>query len=357
MQTDPRPLLLYVLHSGQMFGTERMALATLQALPGNRQQLLLAPPGPAVAEALRLGIPAEVFSGTAALARRMAALFLRHRSVTLIATGVSQSLIAILCASLTRSQLRHLHIVHGGTDERLSYGRKRLLAPFAVDFVAVSQFVRQRLIAHRVPAARIQVIENFLPEGGEWPRREMPQQDIQRLAVVSRLDPIKRIDVLLGALESDPALSGLTVDIFGTGGEGPGLQARAAAANLAVNFRGFSTDVPGALAMADALVHTCPEEPFGLAVLEAMRAGIPVLVPDTGGPATFIQHGVNGLRYRSGDSRDLARQLHALRAMRPERRRDLTETAQDTLRTRFARQARIADYQTLLASPFSGVSA
>jgi len=41
-------------------------------------------------------------------------------------------------------------------------------------------------------------------------------------------------------------------------------------------------NVPEELAGADLLLHTCPIETFGMAVLEAMAANLPTLVPTRG---------------------------------------------------------------------------
>lgn len=59
------------------------------------------------------------------------------------------------------------------------------------------------------------------------------------------------------------------------------------------------------MASADALVHGCESETFGLVVAEALASGIPVLVPDRGG--AFEQGSLgNGLVYRAGDWRALS---------------------------------------------------
>ena len=341
-----RPVL-YVLHSGGLFGTERMAIATLAHLGAGRDSLLLAPPGAAVEHARALGLRAEVFGGTRQLLQRMAA-FLRHRrEAALLATGVSHSLAGILLAALFGVRLRHLHVVHGGTDERLSYGRKKLLKSFAVKFVAVSQFVRERLLAHDVPAQRICVVENFLT-GPQGPSRAPYSAPIARALVVSRLDPIKRVGLLLDALQTAEPLLRFPVAVYGKGWQEAELRVRAAGIGANVNFVGFSTDVPAALAGADLLVHTCPEEPFGLAILEAMAAGIPVLVPDRGGPSSFIRDGENGFLYRANDAAHLAQRLLELRAAAPETLNQVVAAARATLRERFAPGARIEDYRALI---------
>jgi alpha-1,6-mannosyltransferase len=55
-----------------------------------------------------------------------------------------------------------------------------------------------------------------------------------------------------------------------------------------VRFAGFEVDrarLASALASADALVHGCPYETYGLGIAEAVACGVPVVVPDRGGAA------------------------------------------------------------------------
>ena len=56
-----RPLLLYALHSGKLYGTERMALATANALRDSFDCVMMAPEGPALAESRRVGFEAVAF--------------------------------------------------------------------------------------------------------------------------------------------------------------------------------------------------------------------------------------------------------------------------------------------------------
>lgn len=86
-------------------------------------------------------------------------------------------------------------------------------------------------------------------------------------------------------------------------GEGPlkdQLQRRVAELGLhdAVYFPGFvaGTNRNRLLALADVAVFPSRYEPFGIVCLEAMAAGVPVVVGDTGGLAEVVRHGENGLR-------------------------------------------------------------
>jgi glycosyltransferase involved in cell wall biosynthesis len=340
--------LLYVLHSGKLFGTERMAISTLIQLGVDFESVLLAPPGAAVEYALTQGIKALTFAGIWELSKKMLALFLNERRITLVATGLTHSLIGIVLAGLLGVRLRHIHIVHGGTDERLSYGRKKWLRWFAIDFVAVSDFVRERLIVHGVPAKKIQVIENFLTQS-EMPLRAQFDAPVKHAVLISRLDPIKRVDLLLDAFLAAPALSDLDVIVLGSGWDLDCLRARSEKHNLPLRFVGFCDTVPDALVQADLLIHTCPEEPFGLVVLEAIAAGVPVLVPDTGGPSGFICDGVNGFLYRANDAAHLADRLLEIRQLNATQLNQIVAAARSMLCQRFSVANRLEDYRRVLS--------
>lgn len=62
------------------------------------------------------------------------------------------------------------------------------------------------------------------------------------------------------------------------------------------------------LASADALVHGCEAETFGLAVSEARASGIPLIVPDRGGAGEQLVRGA-GLAYRAGNERSLTQAI------------------------------------------------
>jgi glycosyltransferase involved in cell wall biosynthesis len=66
------------------------------------------------------------------------------------------------------------------------------------------------------------------------------------------------------------------------------------------------------LAATDILVHPAFSEPFGLAVVEGMAAGKPVVATDCAGPSITVQHGKTGLIVPRGDSAALADALNSL---------------------------------------------
>jgi len=81
------------------------------------------------------------------------------------------------------------------------------------------------------------------------------------------------------------------------------VRARIAALGLASRFRlpGFEKDVRSLLTHAELLVHPARAEGFGLAILEAMAAGKPVVATRSGGPEEIVEDGVSGLLVPAAD--------------------------------------------------------
>jgi glycosyltransferase involved in cell wall biosynthesis len=79
-----------------------------------------------------------------------------------------------------------------------------------------------------------------------------------------------------------------------------------------VRFLEDRTDIPNLLHEADIFALTSRFEGFGLVVVEAMAAGLPVVASNLDGPAEIIEHGVNGLLFESESDADLAAKLRTL---------------------------------------------
>jgi glycosyltransferase involved in cell wall biosynthesis len=298
-----------------------------------------------------MGLGAVPFESAKEIALKLFPYFARNRRLAFVATGVVHSLACAMWSTFWRRQVRHVHMVQGGAEERDSYGRKRRLNHLGVTFVACSRFVRERLVANGVRAPRIRVIENFLSTAqldSAIKRAPFRSPGVKRLVVVSRLDPIKRVDLLLDAFDQEPALNQLNVAVLGSGSEIDKLRARAEATHPRISIEGFRPDVDRRLAASDLLVHLCPTEPFGLASLEAMAAGVPALVPNAGGAGDLVKDVVNGFRFNANDARSLADRLLELSQAPSELLNRVVEGGRHTLATRFSATARLAEYRELL---------
>ena len=96
---------------------------------------------------------------------------------------------------------------------------------------------------------------------------------------LGRMEPCKGMDVLLEAF-TRAALPGARLALVGGGREWKPLRARAPET---VAMPGFVERPEDWLQAFDCFVSASRSEPFGLVLLEAMQAGLPVIATDTGG--------------------------------------------------------------------------
>lgn len=157
--------------------------------------------------------------------------------------------------------------------------------------VAVSETVATRLRTWGVPDRRIHVVPNGIDAAqfrycADRRRRTRTHlalaPDTFVVGAVGRLVPGKRFDLLLRAMAETP---GAHLLLVGDGPERPALEnlARGLGITGRVHMPGecglddATLSVPGVLAAMDVFVSTSREEAFGLAVVEALAAGLPVL--------------------------------------------------------------------------------
>lgn len=149
--------------------------------------------------------------------------------------------------------------------------------------IAVSTAVARRLAAWGVPDHRIITIPNgidiqehrFDPARRARLRAELgiPARGFV-VGAVGRLVAGKRVDLVLHAIRDRPELSAL---IVGDGPQRPSLMRLADRLGVDATFTGEVPDVAGLLSTMDVLVAPSTEETFGIAVVEALAAGLPVL--------------------------------------------------------------------------------
>ncbi len=205
--------------------------------------------------------------------------------------------------------------------------------------VAVSPTVAQRLRHWGVPGPRIRVIPNGIDAPlfrfDEVRRKEarafhgLPE-DAYVVGGVGRLAPGKRFDLLVRALHQLPDFVWLL--LVGAGPEEAAL--RRTAHRLGVADRVVLTgerpylpvpgdDAPGLAALLsamDVLASPSPEESFGLAVVEALAAGLPVLYASCPAVDDLPPDSVPGARRVRGGAESYARELLRLRAVGPAER-------------------------------------
>jgi len=192
----------------------------------------------------------------------------------------------------------HLSLSRGGPVRAAGKRLRALLLNRLFDErLAVSPFVARTVReAHRVPAGRVCVVENgvdasrFEKADGRRIREELRLGDAPLIACVSRLDDEKGVEWLVRALPQVGRNAHLALV-----GEGPGLGPwRSLSQRLGiaerVHFLGLRQDVEEILAASSVVVSpSVYEEAFGLAVLEGMSAGRPMVVTESGAMPEIVQ--------------------------------------------------------------------
>jgi glycosyltransferase involved in cell wall biosynthesis len=153
--------------------------------------------------------------------------------------------------------------------------------------IAVSETVRDRMVAWGVRPSRITVIPNGVDLGrvifdgaGRTAVREQfgITESEYVIGVLGRLDPNKRFDLVIEA--AAPLLrQGARLLVVGKGDEDARLRQAAASCGVTdhVVFAGERHDVAAMLSAMDLFVASSAQETFGLSVLEALGNGAPVL--------------------------------------------------------------------------------
>ncbi|GAA4618850.1 hypothetical protein GCM10023195_84990 [Actinoallomurus liliacearum] len=176
---------------------------------------------------------------------------------------------------------------------------------------------------------RVRTIGNGLPEG---PR---PQSRLENPVVLAagRLVKVKGYDRLLDAfakvIEKRPEWR---LRIYGNGTHADKLsrQARRLGLHNNVAFMGPTSDIEGELAKASIHVITSRFEGFGMTIVEAFAAGVPVVSFDCPqGPREIITSGEDGVLVPDGDIDAFADALLSLMDD-PERTRRLAENGRRT---------------------------
>ena len=144
-------------------------------------------------------------------------------------------------------------------------------------------------------------------------KKLLPFQRTLNLGMVARLEKHKDQATLIKAI---PIIlkKGLNVNlsIIGDGSQRKVLEKLAKEMGLSkrIFFLGSRRDIPNLLSKLDIFVFSAKEdEGFGIALIEAMAAGIPILASNVGACLEILQYGKYGYLFRNGNPNDLALQV------------------------------------------------
>ncbi|MDQ3640003.1 MAG: glycosyltransferase [Actinomycetota bacterium] len=175
-------------------------------------------------------------------------------------------------------------------------------------FLVPTEFAGRLFEQSGLPPDRVRVKPHFTTDPGP---REDPPSASREVLFVGRLAPGKGLEVLLSAWSRLPDTS-LRLTVIGDGPLRAELSRRAAPG---VRFLGRLPGVEVRRRMLEARALVFPStwyEPFGMVLIEAMAAGLPVIGSDVGDAIAIVAPAVPGLLARPGDAAALVEAIHML---------------------------------------------
>ena len=193
--------------------------------------------------------------------------------------------------------------------------------------VGISESVRRYLVSTQgYPASKVDCI----PLG--WEGEPLPPVRDGRpptVVCVAKLRPEKGHDVLLDAFAAvRDRVPDARLVLVGEGQLQETLERQAMSLGVqgAVHFAGMVEDVWPHLAAADVFALASESEAYGIAIAEAMAAGLPVVASRVGGIPELVEAGVSGELFAPGDRDTLAAHLTRL-LTEPDLRARMSEAA------------------------------
>ncbi|MFF4607550.1 glycosyltransferase [Streptomyces sp. NPDC001339] len=192
-------------------------------------------------------------------------------------------------------------------------------------FFCISAAQRDVLVRAGMPAERLAVKHNFVPDPDD--RRV---GDGEHLLYLGRLAEAKGVRLLMAAWDEIAADGGVGVPLV-VAGAGP-LEREVtawAAGRDDVRYVGLLDPAECVKAIAQSVAVVAPStwlEAFGLVVVEAMAAGVPVVAAGHGAFVELVDDGVTGLLHRPGEPASLASCIRRI-ATEPDLGREMGQAA------------------------------
>lgn len=261
-----------------------------------------------------------------------------------------------------QAPLRLVTTLHG-TDITLlgSHPSFQRIVEFSINasdaVTVVSQFLRtQTLNTFRIQR-RLEVIPNFIDPGVFKPPRERAAAALRaRLAAegefllvhVSNFRPAKNAPAVVQIVAEVARHLPVRLLLIGHGPDVDRCAHLARVLGVAdrVHFLGEQADVARLLAVADLFLLPSRNEAFGLAALEAMACGVPVIATQIGGLPEVVEHGRTGYLFHPDDVEGMVQAVLDLLSD-PVRLESFSSAAADAARTRFAAEAIVPLYERL----------
>jgi glycosyltransferase involved in cell wall biosynthesis len=181
---------------------------------------------------------------------------------------------------------------------------ERAAARWTDRIICVSEYDRQLALKYGVGRKeQLVTIHNGIPELSEDHMAEPEEGNPVRLIMVARFSEPKNQRLLIKAIDNLECSNDFEVCLVGDGPLLESCRELAAERGLLdkVKFLGARKDIPELLSRAHIFVLTSNWEGFPITILEAMRAGLPVIASDVGGVGEAVVDGKTGFLIPRGD--------------------------------------------------------
>jgi len=190
---------------------------------------------------------------------------------------------------------------------------EKIAAGWCQRIITVSECDRELALRYRIaPPEKVITIHNGMPDLKSSFRAD-PSRSPVKIVMIARFEQQKDHETLLIALSALKHLP-WELELIGDGPNAATIKARAVDLGVAdrVQFPGAVTDVKDRLARAQLFALISNWEGLPRSIIEAMRAGLPVVASDVGGTRELIEEGRTGFLINRSDSKTLQERLAEL---------------------------------------------
>ena len=343
-------------------GLENQTLHLARALIERGHAVLLgcAAGSPVCSNALKSGVPVEKIAfanaGDPVAVFKLLGAIRRHRAEFVVATMGKEYWPVAIAAKITGRKSILIRHMADPLKKRTLW-----LARTAVDkVIAVSGFVKEGLVESGLPDRKVSVVHNgieagrFAPRPGLRPqvRAEFYFEDEDFvIGAAGALNAGKGLFVLMEAVSLFQKSYFRKVKVL-LAGEGEGrneLEKRAEELGVSAVFAGRRLDMEHVYHAMDLFVFpTICRESFGMVVIEAMAAGLPVIASSVGGVPEVVRDGENGILVPPGDPVALAGAMRLVASPAGEVSRIIKTGAARSVEDRFSARAMAAGFEAAL---------
>lgn len=331
------PRVIFVSHTGAVSGAERVLVDVVKVFPNaaafvfedgaladllrtSGMRVKVAENGQNLAGVRRSNSLFSVFPLLGGLARLIWELRAETRRFDIIYANSQKgfTLSALACVFARKNLVWHLHDILSAAH----FGAKQLKMQvflanrFAGLVIVPSLAAAEAFVAAGGSAALVKVVANGVtaapePRSKSQLRVELSLPNGALIGVFSRLAAWKGQDIVIRAVAQCPQVTAIIAgdSLFGEQAYAAQLKQLVSELQLEsrVKFLGQRSDVQQLMRAMDVVVHPSVDaEPFGLTLVEAMLAHVPVIASSAGASGEILENGKAGVLVRAGDIDALA---------------------------------------------------